>query len=283
MVSYGQDTFTLFLHVQSAQHLSTSANAAFCTTFVWSSSSPGSPAQSTSEPKYTNFSQIRDDQPIEWNEEVQLDTTNPQSEVLTVRVQDSSDKLVGSCNVYLAHLHPEQPLDQWFQLHPAGHIHLKLVLSPNQRPIPTPVVNSPYATDYQALLDVAMKKRAAAVNESPLPSNIAMLLELQNQAQQNTMLMINQQLRQQQQMTQNFMHQQAQSPFTAGYPSPYQQQQSSGHNFHQTMETAANISTIAANMQQLNGSNTGTSGLGTAASIGLGALGLGPFGTFFGS
>ncbi|EEY69851.1 uncharacterized protein PITG_06366 [Phytophthora infestans T30-4] len=238
-MSYGQNTScTLLLHVQSAQDLSTSASAAFCTTFVWNNSGPGGPTQSTSKPKYTSFSRIHKDLPVEWNEELQLDATNPQSEVLTVRVKDSSDALVGSCNVYLAHLHPGQALDQWFQLHPAGHIHLKLVLRPNQQSTPTPVPNSPYSTDYQALLEIAMKKRAAT--------------------------------------------QQSQSPFPAGYPASYQQQ-ASGHNFHEMMGTAANMSTIAANIQQLNGNNTGNSGLGTAASIGLGALGLGPFGAFFGS
>ncbi|KAL3672882.1 hypothetical protein V7S43_002184 [Phytophthora oleae] len=285
MATYNHDTYTLAIHVQSAQNLSTHANAAFCTTFLWSNASSGGPAQSTSKPKYTSFSRIKNNTPVQWNEELVLNATNPSSEVLTIRVKDSSDALVGTCNVYLAHLHPGQALDQWFQLHPAGHIHLKLVLTPKPRAVPTPVPNSPYSTDFQALLDIELKKRAAAVNESPLPSHIAMLVEAQNQAQQNAMLIINQQLRQQQQATQNFMQTQFQSPY-AGYPGAYPPvQQSSGTNFHEMMGTAANISTIAANMQQLNGNGagTGTSGLGTAASIGLGALGLGPLGGLFGS
>ncbi|KAG1709381.1 hypothetical protein DVH05_020036 [Phytophthora capsici] len=282
MASYGQDTtYTLAIHVQSAQNLSTQASAAFCTTFLWSNVSSDGPSQSTSKPKYTSFSRIESD--VQWNEELQLDGNNPSSEVLTIRVKDSTDALVGSCNVYMAHLHPGQELDQWFQLHPAGHIRLKLVLTPKQRAIPNP--NSPFSADFQTLLDIELKKRAAAVNESPFPSQIAMLMQAQNQAQQNTMLIINQQLRQQQQVTQNLMQAQLQSPY-AGFAGAYPPvQQSSGTNFHEMMGTAANISTIAANMQQLNGNSagTGTNGLGAAASIGLGALGLGPFGGLFGS
>ncbi|ETK82309.1 hypothetical protein L915_12275 [Phytophthora nicotianae] len=246
MVSYGQDTsYTLFVNVQSAQELSTSANAAFCTTFLWNTSSPGGPAKSTSKPKYTSFSRLRDDENFDWSEELQLDGTNPQSEVFTVRVKDSSDTLVGSCNVYLAHLHPEQPLDQWFRLHPAGHIHLKLELRPKQRPIPIPVPSPPYS-----------------MNEPSLPSDIAMMLELQKQAQLNTMAMVNEHLRQQQQAMKYFM------PF--GVPAPQS-------NLNKMIGTAA---TIAAGMQ---GEEVSTSGLGTIASIGLGALGLGPFGAFFGA
>ncbi|KAK1940625.1 hypothetical protein P3T76_008076 [Phytophthora citrophthora] len=286
MTSYSQDTYTLAIHVQSAQNLSTQAIAAFCTTYLWSNASSDGPAQSTSKPKFTNFSRInKDNSPVQWNETLELDANDPSSEVLTIRVKDVKDALVGTCNVYLAHLHPGQPLDQWFQLHPAGHIRLKLVLTPKQRAVPTPVPNSPYSADFQALLDIELKKRAAAVNESPLPSQIAMLVEAQNQAQQNTMLMINQHLRQQQQVTQNLMQTQFQSTY-ASFPGAYPPvQQSSGTNFHEMMGTAANISTIAANMQQLNGNSagTGTNGLGTVASIGLGALGLGPFGGFFSS
>eukprot|EP00644_Phytophthora_capsici_P018238 jgi/Phyca11/555072/estExt2_Genewise1Plus.C_PHYCAscaffold_680052 len=238
MASYGQDTtYTLAIHVQSAQNLSTQASAAFCTTFLWSNVSSDGPSQSTSKPKYTSFSRIESD--VQWNEELQLDGNNPSSEVLTIRVKDSTDALVGSCNVYMAHLHPGQELDQWFQLHPAGHIRLKLVLTPKQRAIPNP--NSPFSADFQTLLDIELKKRAAAA--------------------------------------------QLQSPY-AGFAGAYPPvQQLSGTNFHEMMGTAANISTIAANMQQLNGNSagTGTNGLGAAASIGLGALGLGPFGGLFGS
>ncbi|KAG7378269.1 hypothetical protein PHYPSEUDO_010303 [Phytophthora pseudosyringae] len=283
MAAPDEDSYTLILHVQSGQDLPTHANAAFCTTFVWSNSSPDGPAQSKAQPKYTSFSRIKAHEPVEWNEQLQLDASNPASDVLTVRVKDSSDALVGSCNIYLAHLHPGQELDQWFQLHPTGHIRLKLVLTPKQRPLPTPVADpSPYASAFQALLDLEMKKRAATVNQSPLPANIAMLLEAQRQAQQNAMLVVNQHLRQQQQATQSFMQAQSQSPFAAGFQAgshAQAQQQSNGSNFHEMMGTAAN-------MQQLNGNSTGgvgTSGLGTVASIGLGALGLGPYGAFFGS
>ncbi|POM62575.1 hypothetical protein PHPALM_28259 [Phytophthora palmivora] len=255
MSSYGQHSFTLILHVQSAQNLATQANAAFCTTFVWSNSSPNGPAESRSKPKYTSFSHVRENKRVAWNEDVQIDVSNPKSDVLTVRVKDSSDALVGSCNIYLAHLRPGETLDQWFQLHPAGHIHLKLTLKPNQQATPTRVNASPYSSDFQAMLDLQLKKRAAAVNESPLPSNIAMLVEMQNQANENLRLQMNQHLMQQQQATRTFMQAPSQSPYPAGYP------QSSGTNFHEMMGTAANISTIAANMQQLNGNTGGNNGL----------------------
>lgn len=192
MPSYAQDSFTLSLHVQSGQHLSTHVSAAFCTIVVWSNSSPGGPAELTTQPKYTSFSSVGANESVEWNEQMQVQVTSPASEVLTLRVKDSTDSLVGSCNICLAHLRPGEALNQWFQLHPAGHIHLKLVLRPNQQPAPTPSVNpnSPYSADFQALLELEMKKRAATVNESPLPSHIAALLEARNKAQESTMLLI---------------------------------------------------------------------------------------------
>ncbi|OWZ17625.1 putative membrane protein [Phytophthora megakarya] len=263
MSSNGQQSFTLILHVLSAQNLSTHAIAAFCTTFVWNNSSPAGPAESISKPKYTSFSHIRDGEPVDWKEEVQIDVTDPKSEVLTIRVKDSSDTLVGSCNIYLAHLRPGASLDQWFQLHPTGHIHLKLMLKPNQR---SPNA-SPYSADF-------MKR----VNESPLPSNIAMLVEMQNHANENTMRMMTEHIRQQQQTKQNFMQAQSQFPYPTGYP------QTQGTDFQGMIGTVTEISTIMANMQQLNGNTGGGNGLGgTIASIGLGALGLGPLGAFFGS
>ncbi|KAE8880778.1 hypothetical protein PF005_g2103 [Phytophthora fragariae] len=264
MSSYGQDSFTLTLLVQSGQHLSTHTKAAFCTVLVWSNSSSGGPSQLTTPPKYTSFRSVGANSSVEWNEQVQVPVTNPAAEVLTVRVKDSSDSFVGSCNIYLAHLRPEEALNQWFQLHPAGHIHLKVVLNANQRFVPNP--NSPYSADFQMLLDLEMKKRAATVNESPLPSHIAALLEARNKEQQQT-----------------------QPHYPTGFPtgySPAQPQQASGsNNFHEMLGTAANISTIAANLQQLNGNAAGvdTSGLGTVASVALGAVGLGPLGLFFGS
>ncbi|KAG6596108.1 C2 domain [Phytophthora cinnamomi] len=286
MSSYVQDPFTLSLRVHSGQHLSTHASAAFCSMVIWNHSSPGGPAQLKSPPKYTSFRSVGANQSVEWNEDVQVEVANPASDVLTVRVKDSSDSLVGSCNIYLAHLRAGEPLNQWFQLHPAGHIHIKLVLSPNQRSVPAAPLNpnSPYSAEFQALLDMKMKQRAAAVNECPLPSHIATLLEVQNKAQENAMLMIQQQLRQQQHAVHSNLAQ-SQPHYPAGFPSGYQPQQSSGSNFHEMVGTAANISTIAANLQQLNGNSTGvdTSGLGTVASIGLSALGLGPLGSFFGS
>ncbi|KAE9032236.1 hypothetical protein PR002_g9286 [Phytophthora rubi] len=260
MSSYDRDSFTLSLLVQSGQHLSTHANAAFCTVLVWSNSSPGGPSQLTTPPKYTSFSSVGANSSVQWNEQVQVPVTNPVAEVLTVRVKDSSDSLVGSCNIYLAHLRPEAALNQWFQLHPAGHIHLKVVLNPNQRFVPNP--NSPYSADFQMLLELEMKKRAATVNESPLPSHIAALLEARNKEQQQT-----------------------QPHYPTGFPTVYPPAQSSGsNNFHEMVGTAANISTIAANLQQLNGNTAGvdTSGLGTVASIALGSVGLGPLGLFFG-
>ncbi|GMF22290.1 unnamed protein product [Phytophthora fragariaefolia] len=289
MTSYGKDKFTLSLYVQSGQHLSTHAGAAFCSINVWSSSSPGGPAELTSPPKYTSFSPVRANKCVEWNEEVQVEATSPSTEVLALRVKDSSDALVGSCNIYLAHLRPHETLAKWFQLHPVGHIYLKLGLHPNQRPVPAPPVaapvnNSPFSPEFQALVDLELKKREAAVNESPLPPHIAALLESQNTARENARFMIQQQLQQHQQaLRSNLM--QTPSHYPTGYPNGYLPQQSSGSNFHEMMGTAANISTIAANMQQLSGNNTGvgTSALGTVASIGLGALGLGPPGGLFGS
>ncbi|POM62574.1 hypothetical protein PHPALM_28258 [Phytophthora palmivora] len=243
MSSYGQHSFTLFLHVQSAQNLATRANAAFCTTFVWSNSSPDGPAESSSKPKYTSFSHVRENKRVAWNEDVQIDVSNPKSDVLTVRVKDSSDALVGSCNIYLAHLRPGETLDQWFQLHPAGHIHLKLTLKPNQWSTPTNVHAYPYSSD---LHGIEMMKHAMDVR-----------------------CMLNQYLMYHQQATRNFMQ----------YPTGYLRYQASGANFHDMMGAAADISTIAANMQEL----SGDIGLGSIASIGLGALGLDSFGAFFGS
>uniref|UniRef100_H3GUD9 C2 domain-containing protein n=1 Tax=Phytophthora ramorum TaxID=164328 RepID=H3GUD9_PHYRM len=280
MTSYGEDTFTLFLRVQSAQNLSTRAGAAFCTMLVWSNSSKGGLGKSTTQPKCTTLKRIRGNQPVEWNEELQVTVTDPATEVLTVRVKDQGDSLVASCNIYLAHLRPGQALNQWFQLHPSGHICLKLVLNPNQR-IPsrnlTPVNNSPYSTEFQALLELELKKRAATTNQSPLPANIAALVEMQNKAQENAWLVANQRIQQQQQAFNN----QLQAQNAARY-----QQQSRAPSFHEMMGTAANASTIAANLQQLNGggnAGVGTGGLGTVASIALGAFGLGPLGALFGS
>jgi hypothetical protein len=284
MASCNQDSATLSLHIASAANLHTHASAAFCALLLWSNTTPGGPRSPTAQPKYTSFGHVKNDA-VGWNEKLQLVVDNPASAVLTVRVKDSRDALVGSCNIYLGHLRPSEPLDQWFQLHPIGHIRLKLTLKcPTQRAPSLATADSPYSSGFQAQVQRELERREAAARveienmrrgrsafQSPLPSHIAMLVEAQNQAQENARLALQLRL-------------QHQAKHTDGYPtahSPHQQARSA--NFREMMGTAANISTVAANMQQLNGNGIGSSALGSVASIGLGALGLGPMAAFFGS
>ncbi|KAG7394660.1 hypothetical protein PHYBOEH_004858 [Phytophthora boehmeriae] len=280
------DSFNLSVSVFSVHNLAASSNGAYCTMIVWTNPPQNTPGQA---PKCTSLRYPNGQEPIAWNEEVDVNVANPQSEVLTVRIKDREDSLIGSCNIYLAHLGQGKALDQWFQLHPVGHIHLKLVMTtsePSHAPVPPPVNTPSQPTTMMEILQsiqqeqqkvFAQQLRQSQAQQHAANPFTADFFQQMEREKQKTYDQINEQLRlYRQQQNLNYMAPQQQHPgFAAGGRNAAMfGQQQSGQSIHQMADTAANIASIASNLQQLSGNGGGTG----AAGLGLGAMGL-----FFGS
>lgn len=162
-----------------------SSNGVYCSVIIWNDPPHSAPGQA---PKCTSIRYSDDNQTIDWNEELQVAVVSPAKEVLTLRVKDRSESLLGSCYIPLSHLKHGEPKEQWFKLTPVGSIYLKLEL---QSPKPSGTPQQPTSM-YDVFQSVQNERRNIIAEQL---KNNANIMEIIEQEKQRAHARINQQVR----------------------------------------------------------------------------------------